>query len=257
VHDYSNDHRGDAATPAPCGRAQRAEAADQVSEELPRKLHPSAPQRGPLSLHRAQLVELNAQHRAAVEALRRSQEPPRRLHALIDGLQHAEQNLISLQNEHDGEVGSYVANGCKGNRPTPPRELVEAERALAQAAEDARVARHALPTHEAVVTEAAKLVGELTARREQALRDAVLEAIADHLDRRYSTPMEAARAAEKVAWDIADGLTETGDPQTAQRVAEAIRAAKSRLTTPKPEPQRGKAFLAALMRDPASAQLGE
>jgi hypothetical protein len=176
------------------------------------------------------------------------------LHQLIAGLQRAEQAAQDATLRHDGEVGRWIANGATGKRPTPAQELDDAQRNLARAAEDGRAARHMLPQAEAAVAEAAALVGQLTQRREVALTDAVLEAIADHLDTHYLPHMQAARSAEKACWDVIDAL-QPSDPPMAQRIAELIRARKSRLAIPTAEPHRGAAFIAALLRDP-SAQLG-
>jgi hypothetical protein len=122
---------------------------------------------------------------------------------------------------------------------------------------DAAAARSALPTHEDVQAAAGRHVAQVTARRDRALKAAILESVAEHLDRQYLAAMWTARAHEAVAWNVFDALDKAGDTDTARRCAELIRAAKSRLTTPKPEPQRGRQFLAALARDPSAPLLSD
>jgi hypothetical protein len=113
-----------------------------------------------------------------------------------------------------------------------------------------------LPQHEAVVSEAAKLVGELTQRREQALRDAVMEALGTALSQTYLPAMLRARAVEKNCWDVADAFTQSGDTRSAARVTELLRAAKAKLPIPPTEPARAQRWFHALLHD-AAAQIGD
>ena len=205
---------------------------------------------------RAELVKLNAQIVAAGEALERCQIPVRRLRDLIDDRQRIEQILVSERSRFDGIVGGWIARGAVGARPEPG-ELTFAERAYADATEDARIAAAAIPTHEAVASEAAAHLNELVARREQMLRSAILEIVADHLSDGYLPAMRIARQHEKDVWDVADALTQSGDARTAESVIQRLRDFKARLALPTAEPARGATFLRQLLIDPGSARLDQ
>src|SRR6516225_176221 len=99
----------------------------------------------PLSAARQELAVLNAQLEAASQALAAANEPVARLYGLIGDVQRAEQDLIARRNRHDGEIGQWIASGCRGERPFADPDLVAAERTLGEAAENARAARSALP----------------------------------------------------------------------------------------------------------------
>jgi hypothetical protein len=254
-YDFADTTIADTATPAACGRAQHAEPAPAGETTGAADTPTSAARNAPLRGHRAQLAELNAQLAAAVENLRRSQTPPARLHALINDLQHAEQTMISQRSQYDGEVGRWIANGCAGDRPTPSRELDDAERNLAQAAEDGRAARHMLPQAEAAVGEAAALVGQLTQRRDEAHRQVILQIVDECVEQRLVPALRAAQLVERQIWQIADALHQRGDAAAVARIREQIGSIKTAQLAPSASLAEGMAFIHGLLSDPG-AELG-
>jgi len=203
---------------------------------------------------RAELAIINVQLAAANAALRRTQEPVTRLRRCIADADLAQRDLEAAQSTERGIVAAWLSGGMQGPRPEPSEPLLQCERRVAETARDAAAARQALPDHEAVVAEAAKLVSQLSTDRTKACVSSAIEAAkqfcADHL-----VPAIAAfRRAEHELRNLEDALTVAVHYGAAEQLREIINAAKS-AAPPKPDVAVGTRFLAELLRDPM-AELG-
>jgi hypothetical protein len=239
---------------AACGRAQHAEAAADGHTSGIDDAPASEPQRAPLSLARRELTDANQDLAADTAAFERCRQPVARLRRLMGDCADAEVELEDKRREFLSIIGGWLGAGALPPRPMEPSDLVDLEQRIGRLQRDSAAARSAMPDHEAVQAAAHRQLLQSTARRNRALTAAILESVADYLDRQYVPTMRTAREHEKTIWDIHDAL-QPNDPQTAQRIAELIRLRKSQLSIPKPEPERGAAWLAALACDP-SAPLG-
>jgi hypothetical protein len=168
----------------------------------------------------------------------------------------AERELEDKRQQFLSTIGVWLGAGGLPPRPSEPPDLVEVEQRIGRLQRDSAAARRALPDHEAVQAAAHRHDLESTARRDRALKTAILESVADYLDRRYVAAMWEARSHEAAAWNVFDALDKAGDTDTARRCVELIRGAKLLLRCPPAQPEKGQAFIAALLRDPASAQIG-
>ena len=154
------------------------------------------------------------------------------------------------------EIGKWLArDGSPASRPPESQELLSAEQSLARIARDAAAARQALPDHEAVQTEAARAVGEATARRNAAHRACILAIVAEHIEQNLVPALKHAQQLERSAWQIHDALDQRADHAGAAEIRTAIHRVKTRQYERAASAAEGRAFSDRLLVDP-SAELG-
>jgi hypothetical protein len=139
-----------------------------------------------------------------------------------------------------------------GDRPEAPPGLVAAERELAQAAEDARVAKTALVAAEGAAGQHAELVRDLGARRSDLLRQAIVEIVSTYARGPLMQAYRTAQAAELVIANIEGALAESGDLQGAAGVRHAAHLARAACEPPPVDAAQGRAFVDRLAADPTA-----
>ncbi len=182
------------------------------------------------------------------------QVPAQRLRLVLADLERAEQSLLTRQARFESMVGSWIANGAVGERPVPDVDLVAAERALAQAMADAKVARSALPDADRVVAQASRRVSVAAAHRMEALHQAAVEIALAYVADELRPLVERAAAAIHVVRGVSAALRSVNAHDHARRVDEAGHSAMvSRPVAD--DAQIGQRLLAELLHDPLGAVL--
>jgi hypothetical protein len=217
----------------------------------------------PLSPGRDALCSAIKALAAASVELTEAQGPEGRLSAIVRELEAAERNLAACHAEDDQMLGSWLADGAKGERPQPSVQTLTSERAIAALGRDAIVARAALPEHQAKVQVCTERVRDLgIARRNAAYRVAV-EAVRELIDAELRPAMKHVLAIEAKARSVEQALYELGygaNPSPVALgcsvdVATAIREAKAAAGVMH-DHETGKRLIDRLMND-AEATLKE
>jgi hypothetical protein len=264
VTEYFHDHLArDDATPAASRPATHDEAADQLSEALPRKLHPSAPPRAPLTGSRAELEVANRQLHDASVALARTRLPVSRLRDLLQECATVEVDLENKRQRHLMEIGSWLARdgspasrpASPASRPAEPPELLLSEQRLARLTRDVAAARLALPDCEQIQSAAARAVGEATAHRDAAHRQAILQAVAEHVEQHLVPALRHAQQMERLAWQMHDLLAQRDDHVGAAEIRTRMHRTLTAQYAASASAADGRAFSDRLLVDP-SAELG-
>jgi hypothetical protein len=192
---------------------------------------------------------------AALAALDRCRQPVARLRSLMADCTSAEVDLENKRQQFLSIIGSWLGAGGLPPRPTEPTDLLEVEQRIARLQRDAAAARSALPDHEAVQSEAARYVAEATARRNAALRSAILAAVADCIERRLTPALQTAQEIERVIWEVSDHLAQRDDHAGVSEIRTRMYRIKTAQLAPPASAAAGRAFSDRILVDP-SAELG-
>ena len=120
--------------------------------------------------------------------------------------------------------------------------MLSAEQSLARIAHDAAAARSALPTHEDVQSAAARRVGEATARRNEAHRQAILQAVAEHVEQHLVPALRHAQQMERLAWQMHDLLAQRDDHVGAAEIRTRMHQVKTAQFAASASAAEGRAF---------------
>jgi hypothetical protein len=204
----------------------------------------------------AALAEARRVLEAAQERFERLAGPGRALEAAksVLGVHHA---------AHDAEVIAWVEEGCQGDRPELPAEVIESERRIAQLTNDARAVGTMQPAVAAAVENASAAHAAAHRRRDAALWACAAQACGPVLDRALELLNAAWREFAKIeglkaeAWQSAhqpNSLHPDGSgPAHAAwlRCGELIEATRARAGVA-PDLVSGRRLIDRLLVDPAA-----
>jgi hypothetical protein len=212
---------------------------------------------GPKRLNgaRAELVHINATIAEAQAKSHRLAEPVATLRQLRADHELATRDLEVARADEQSRIATWLSDCRRGERPGPSEALLHSEMRYSQTAEELAVAERALPNFESETQHVSETLRDLSAQRAEVHKRAVLEAVAEYLEGQLIPARRRAHDAEKNVWDIHDSCAAAGDQIMSCKITELVRAAKDRLPPPSAEPNKGRAFIDALLCDP-DAKLG-
>jgi hypothetical protein len=217
---------------------------------MPIRVEPAPP---PAERERGALSAAIGVLKLATDEAARASEPVARLESAVRAATAADAALKGRREEHQRQLGDWIARGCPDGRPEPPPELIEAERNYALTLADAEAARATLAPLTATLSGANDRVRAASAQRASAVyraAAAIAFVRAEELRRR----LDHALLIEAELNSLTDALTlahNKGDHEAliaANEVRAAIMGAKKAAAVPH-VPRVGSALLARLMVD--------